>query len=299
MSALILDTETNSLNGYPIEIAYVPCSFERGVLEIHQKSAFDQYFSCPEPIELGSLATHHILESDIADKPSYEVFRLPENTVYLIGHNIDYDIQAIKLCDSSINVKGICTLALESGQEIFIVMPTCILRTKYDPEHGDICLSVANGFAQLDEENAKLQLQAFGKTFGYIITEIDVKDGFSEKPKKARNTKKSVEQESPQVVEKKPVISIESELQLYLDGLRACTTLAEIESTLFNVDKVGFSAEQKLEITMAKERKIAEFNQPKAIESQENISISEDTITSEDNSPALHPYQSVVDELMS
>ncbi len=85
MSALILDTETNSLNGYPIEIAHVPCSFEQGVLEIHQKSAFDEYFSCPEPIELGSLATHHILESDIADKPSYEVFRLPENTVYLIG----------------------------------------------------------------------------------------------------------------------------------------------------------------------------------------------------------------------
>jgi len=112
MRALILDTETNSLNGYPIEIAHAPCSFEQGVLEIHQKSAFDEYFSCPEPIELGAMATHHILETDIADKPSYEVFRLPENTVYLIGHNIDYDIQAIKLCDSSINVKGICTLAL-------------------------------------------------------------------------------------------------------------------------------------------------------------------------------------------
>ena len=112
MRALILDTETNSLNGYPIEIAYVPCSFEQGVLEINQKLSFDEYFSCPEPIELGAMATCHILESDIADKPSYEVFRLPENTEYLIGHNIDYDIQAIKLCDSSINVKGICTLAL-------------------------------------------------------------------------------------------------------------------------------------------------------------------------------------------
>lgn len=112
MRALILDTETNSLNGYPIEIAHAPCSFEQGVLEIHQKSAFDEYFSCPEPIELGAMATHHILETDIADKPSYEVFRLPENTVYLIGHNIDYDIQAIKLCDPSISVKGICTLAL-------------------------------------------------------------------------------------------------------------------------------------------------------------------------------------------
>ncbi|KEC85381.1 DNA exonuclease [Acinetobacter sp. ETR1] len=112
MSALILDTETNSLNGYPIEIAYVPCSFEQGVLEIYQKLAFDEYFSCPEPIELGSMATHHILEIDITGKPSFEVFRLPENTEYLIGHNIDYDIKATKLCDPSISVKGICTLAL-------------------------------------------------------------------------------------------------------------------------------------------------------------------------------------------
>ncbi|WP_333669724.1 3'-5' exonuclease [Acinetobacter guillouiae] len=112
MDALILDTETNSLNGYPIEIAHISCSFEQGVMQIDGNSAFDEYFSCPEPIELGAMATHHILESDIADKPSYEVFRLPQNTEYLIGHNIDYDIQAIKLCDSSVNVKGICTLAL-------------------------------------------------------------------------------------------------------------------------------------------------------------------------------------------
>lgn len=112
MNALILDTETNKLSGYPIEIAHISCSFEQGVLRIDGGSAFDEYFSCPEPIELGAMATHHILESDIADKPSYVVFRLPENTEYLIGHNIDYDIQAVKLCDASINVKGICTLAL-------------------------------------------------------------------------------------------------------------------------------------------------------------------------------------------
>ena len=112
MHALILDTETNSLNGYPIEIAHISCSFEQGVLRIDGNSAFDEYFSCPEPIELGAMATHHILETDITGKPSYEVFRLPENTEYLIGHNIDYDLRAIKLCDASINVKGICTLAL-------------------------------------------------------------------------------------------------------------------------------------------------------------------------------------------
>ncbi|WOE32784.1 MULTISPECIES: 3'-5' exonuclease [unclassified Acinetobacter] len=112
MNAVILDTETHALNGYPIEIAYMPCSFEQGMLVADINQAFDEFFSCPEPISLGAKATHHILESDIAQKPSYEVFRLPNTVQYMIGHNIDYDIQAVKLCDPSIDVKSICTLAL-------------------------------------------------------------------------------------------------------------------------------------------------------------------------------------------
>ena len=112
MSALILDTETHDLNGYPIEIAYAPCSFEQGVLVINQGEVFDEYFSCPEPIALGALATHHILETDIAEKPSFDTFRMPQGVQYLIGHNIDYDIKAIQKCQPDFTVKGICTLAL-------------------------------------------------------------------------------------------------------------------------------------------------------------------------------------------
>ncbi|HFF4154688.1 TPA: 3'-5' exonuclease, partial [Acinetobacter baumannii] len=47
MKALILDTETNTLNGYPIEIAYTPFSFENGQIQIHKDYAFSRYFSCP------------------------------------------------------------------------------------------------------------------------------------------------------------------------------------------------------------------------------------------------------------
>jgi exodeoxyribonuclease X len=112
MNALILDTETHDLNGYPIEIAYAPCSFEQGVLAINHGEVFDEYFSCPEPIALGALATHHILETDIAEKPSYDTFKMPQGVQYLIGHNIDYDIKAIQKCQPDFTVKGICTLAL-------------------------------------------------------------------------------------------------------------------------------------------------------------------------------------------
>ena len=112
MNALILDTETHDLNGYPIEIAYAPCSFEQGVLVINQGEVFDEYFSCPEPIALGALATHHILETDIAEKPSFDTFKMPQGVQYLIGHNIDYDITALQKCQPDLTVKGICTLAL-------------------------------------------------------------------------------------------------------------------------------------------------------------------------------------------
>lgn len=112
MNAVILDTETHALNGYPIEIAFAPCAFAQGVLVIHQDQVFDEYFSCPEPISLGAMAVHHILETDIAEKPSYDTFRMPENVEYLIGHNINCDIEAVQKCQPDFKVKGICTLAL-------------------------------------------------------------------------------------------------------------------------------------------------------------------------------------------
>ena len=113
MNALILDTETHDMNGYPIEIAHVPCDFNKlGVLQIVDDLLFDKFYSCPEPISFAAMAVHHIIESDLIGKPSYNTFRLPQGVTYLIGHNIDYDIKAIQKCDNSIQVKGICTLAL-------------------------------------------------------------------------------------------------------------------------------------------------------------------------------------------
>ena len=111
MKAIILDTETHTINGYPIEIAYGPCSFEQGELWFDQGQVFDEFFSCPEPISYGAMAVHHILESDIAGKPSFETFRAPA-CEYIIGHNIDYDIEAIRKADPEFKAKAICTLAL-------------------------------------------------------------------------------------------------------------------------------------------------------------------------------------------
>jgi exodeoxyribonuclease X len=112
MQAIILDTETHTLNGLPIEIAYAPIEIERGKLSLDKKKIFDQLYQVGQPISYAAMAVHHILESDLADQPFYSEFQLPEQTQYIIGHNVDYDITAIAKCVDTSKIKPICTLAL-------------------------------------------------------------------------------------------------------------------------------------------------------------------------------------------
>ncbi len=113
MIALILDTETHDLNGLPIEIAYAPVEITHGKMSLDKSHLYDQLFQVDQPISYGSMAVHHILESDLEGMPHYSSFTLPEATQYLIGHNIDYDINAIARCEVDVSkIKAICTLAL-------------------------------------------------------------------------------------------------------------------------------------------------------------------------------------------
>ncbi|MFW1850270.1 hypothetical protein ACG9XR_06805 [Acinetobacter guillouiae] len=148
--------------------------------------------------------------------------QFPATIFALPGYEFCIKRESLSLADIQFT-KPVEPHDLENGQEIYIVMPTCILRTKYDPEHGDICLSVANGFAQLDAENAQLQLQAFGKTFGNMITEIEIKDGFSEKSKKSkapRKTKEAFKTEDTPEIETDPALIIDK----FAAKIANCTT---------------------------------------------------------------------------
>jgi exodeoxyribonuclease X len=113
MQAIILDTETHTLNGQPIEIAYAPVEIHQAKITLDKTRLFDQLYSVDEPISFAAMAVHHILESDLIDQPHYTTFELPADTTYIIGHNIDYDIRALEKCgvDGS-KIKAICTLAL-------------------------------------------------------------------------------------------------------------------------------------------------------------------------------------------
>ena len=113
MQAIILETETHTLNGQPIEIAYAPVQINDGKLTLDKTQIFDQLYSVDEPISYAAMAVHHILESELIDQPHYTTFTLPSDTTYIIGHNIDYDIRALEKCGvDSKNIKAICTLAL-------------------------------------------------------------------------------------------------------------------------------------------------------------------------------------------
>lgn len=115
-NSIILDTETHDLNGYPIEIAYAPVALHNGQLLLDKSQIFDQYYQVGEKISYGSMAVHHILESDLINQPHFTSFRLPNETQFIIGHNIDYDIQAIARCGVDVSqIKPICTLALARG----------------------------------------------------------------------------------------------------------------------------------------------------------------------------------------
>ncbi|WHR58215.1 3'-5' exonuclease [Acinetobacter haemolyticus] len=113
MQTIILDTETHTLNGLPIEIAYAPIEIESGKLSLDKKKIFDQLYQIGQPISFAAMAVHHILESDLVNQPFYNEFQLPTETTYIIGHNVDYDIAAIARCGvETSHLKPICTLAL-------------------------------------------------------------------------------------------------------------------------------------------------------------------------------------------
>jgi len=113
MTAIILDTETHTLNGLPIEIAYAPVEVHAGKLSLDKSQLFDQLYQVNQPISYAAMAVHHILESDLVDQPLYTSFELPTDTTYIIGHNVDYDMAAIARCGvETQDIKAICTLAL-------------------------------------------------------------------------------------------------------------------------------------------------------------------------------------------
>lgn len=108
MTAYIFDSETTGLNDPQlIEAAWLRLG------DIGALSVVDQFlcrYKPAKPIELGALATSHILDEELVDCPTHDSFAMPAGTTYIIGHNVDYDWRVIGQPD----IKRICTKALSS-----------------------------------------------------------------------------------------------------------------------------------------------------------------------------------------
>jgi exodeoxyribonuclease X len=106
MTAVIFDTEATSLNDpHLIEAAWVKVPDPN---TLKSEGSFLQRYNPGKPIDLGALATHHIMDEDLVDCPPHTDFRLPDGIEYLIGYNVDYDWKVIGQPD----IKRICVLAL-------------------------------------------------------------------------------------------------------------------------------------------------------------------------------------------
>lgn len=105
MRAIVFDTETTGVDAPALVQSAWMAVDHMGASLAEGEAAF---WNPGKPISFGAMATHHIVDADVADMPPASEFRLPEGTTHLIGHNVDFDWRVIGEPD----VKRICTLAL-------------------------------------------------------------------------------------------------------------------------------------------------------------------------------------------
>jgi exodeoxyribonuclease X len=110
MSIYIFDTETTDReNGEIIEAAWLKLSTEAIVGEPKVLDEWSGRFLPSRPSTFGAMAVHNILPFELEGCPPSSSFELPEDTVLLIGHSIDFDWNAAGSPD---NVRRIDTCSI-------------------------------------------------------------------------------------------------------------------------------------------------------------------------------------------
>ena len=126
--AIILDTETTGIKSpvEPIEIAFLQLPALHALQDdlialIQTMPAQQQRYKPTKQIEPTALSIHGIKMADLLHSPAYSAAALeaeiPSTTEYIIGHNISYDMRALRTAsggstDSSFPYIPICTLKL-------------------------------------------------------------------------------------------------------------------------------------------------------------------------------------------
>lgn len=108
--AAFIDVEATGLNApEPVEVTLYIVPDGPAHWPIDSNMLWTQRYEPSKAMELGAIATHHIVPADLRGCPPSSSFVLTPAVKYIIGHNVDYDWQVI---GSPAHVRRICTLAL-------------------------------------------------------------------------------------------------------------------------------------------------------------------------------------------
>jgi exodeoxyribonuclease X len=111
-TAVILKTESDSLEGRAIEIAYHSLDLTSGCISFQRHDMFNMRFNPERRISVKAMAKHNIINEDLRNKPSYSSFKLPASVLYVVGHNVDYDVRVLRRSGITQELKPIDTLAM-------------------------------------------------------------------------------------------------------------------------------------------------------------------------------------------
>ncbi|MCA4182516.1 hypothetical protein LDY14_18590 [Acinetobacter baumannii] len=146
-----------------------------------------------------------------ADKSFSTLDQMPATVFGLPNYEFCIQLETIELAGITFT-KPVFLSDLEVEQEVFIVMPSCILRTKFHPENKDVMTAINRGYGQLDIDSAIDQARALSLALGldYVRSSFDViQDGFNDTPKKQRGKKSKAEKPSEVIsAETQPTIVI-------------------------------------------------------------------------------------------
>ncbi|WP_151765321.1 hypothetical protein [Acinetobacter soli] len=231
------------------------------------------------------------------DKDFSSLDQMPATVFVMPHYEFCIKIETMELAGITF-AKPLVPKDIHDHQEIYIVMPTCILRTKYDAEHTDVHNAVMNGFAQADADNALLQLKALGAVFGNAIDSVEVKDGFEEKPKRQRKQRETK-------------INTDEQCDLLIEAINICDSDAEIKNVLENLDEYKFSQKQLNMIFNARAKRSSDFRNSTTeatteqnstgitITKQGPVSVVEDTLISESSSEQTsEDFESILADLI-
>ncbi|OTG78857.1 hypothetical protein B9T23_01955 [Acinetobacter terrae] len=192
------------------------------------------------------MAGRNILCRAVGEMPDFDnIDQFPATIFAKPGYEFCIKIETIEVAGITFS-KPLTLEDVKEGQEIFMVYPDHISHIKYTKLCGEYFRGVVNGFAQADQENAELQLQAIGELFGRVIAyPLTVDNTGKTKKKRTTKIKNDVDQTSTPAGPGTTTPNIEKQPESEMIQAVETTT----EATSVSVEKKTSESQSNIQIT--------------------------------------------------